>query len=107
MNEGVLSIVSEIETEACAAFLDGYTFLDEYCSTAQGLLDWFEVDLGFTELLFIQIDLCVLRSRLKHVRYYFSCNTYIAFHVHKTNETAVFCRRTQIHKCASNLSVFG
>jgi len=32
------------------------TFLDGYCSTVQGLLDWFEVDLGFTELLFIQID---------------------------------------------------
>jgi len=32
-------------------------FLDGYCSTVQGLLDWFfEVDLGFTELLFIQID---------------------------------------------------
>jgi len=28
-------------------------FLDGYCSTVQGLLDWFEVDLGFTELLFI------------------------------------------------------
>ena len=35
------------------------TFLDGYCSTVQGLLDWFEVDLGFIELLFIQIDLCV------------------------------------------------
>ena len=35
-------------------------FLDGYCSTVQGLLDWFEVDLGFTELSFIQIDLCVL-----------------------------------------------
>ena len=32
------------------------TFFDGYCS----LLDWFEVDLGFTELSFIQIDLCVL-----------------------------------------------
>ena len=30
------------------------SFLDGYCSTVQGLLDWFEVDLGFTELLFIQ-----------------------------------------------------
>ena len=30
--------------------------LDGYCSTVQGLLDWFEVDLGFTELLFSQID---------------------------------------------------
>jgi len=35
-------------------------YLDGYCSTLQGLLDWFEVDLGFTELLFIQIDLCVM-----------------------------------------------
>jgi len=26
---------------------------DGYCSTVQGLLDWFEVDLGFTELSFI------------------------------------------------------
>ena len=37
-----------------------YICLDGYCSTVQGLLDWFEVDLGFTELLFIQIVLCVL-----------------------------------------------
>ena len=37
-----------------------YIFLDGYCSTVQDLLDWFEVDLGFTELLFIQIDLCVM-----------------------------------------------
>ena len=35
-------------------------FFDGYCSTVQGLLDWFEADLGFTELLFIQIGLCVL-----------------------------------------------
>ena len=33
--------------------------VDGYCRTVQGLLDWFEVDLGFTELLFIQISLCV------------------------------------------------
>ena len=32
------------------------SFLDRYCSTVQGLLDWLEIDLGFTELLFIQID---------------------------------------------------
>ena len=36
------------------------TVLDGYCSTVQGLLDWSEVHLGFTELLFIQIDLCVM-----------------------------------------------
>jgi len=35
-------------------------FLDGYCSTVQGLLDWCELDWGFTELLFIQIGLCVL-----------------------------------------------
>ena len=27
-------------------------FFNGYCSTVQGLLDWFEVDLGFTELSF-------------------------------------------------------
>ena len=31
-----------------------------YCSTVQGLLDWIEVDLGFTKLFFIQTDLCVV-----------------------------------------------
>jgi len=35
-------------------------FFDGYCSTVQDLLDWFEVDLGLTELLFFQIDLCVM-----------------------------------------------
>jgi len=38
---------------------DESSFLDGYCSTVQGLLDWFEVDWGFSELLFIQINLCV------------------------------------------------
>jgi len=32
-----------------------FFFFDGYCSTVQGLLDWFEVDLGFTKLSFIQI----------------------------------------------------
>ena len=36
------------------------SFLDGYYSSVQGLLDWFEVDSEFTELLFIQIDLCVM-----------------------------------------------
>jgi len=48
-------------TRLCrATVLDGYcsTVVDGYCSTVQGLLDWFEVDSGFTELLFNQIDLC-------------------------------------------------
>ena len=32
-----------------------HSFLDGYCSTVQGLLEWFKVDLGFTELLLIHI----------------------------------------------------
>ena len=36
------------------------------CSTVHGLLDWFEVDLGFTELSFIQIDLCVMVVSWSH-----------------------------------------
>jgi len=31
-------------------FMGLISFFDGYCSTVQGLLDWFEVDLGFTEL---------------------------------------------------------
>ena len=42
------------------------TVVDGYCSTVQGLLDWFEVDLGFTELLFIQINLCVAAGAQRH-----------------------------------------
>ena len=34
-----------------------HTYMYWYCSTVQGLLDWFEVDLGFTKLLFIQTHL--------------------------------------------------
>ena len=44
----LLSIKGKTGTEAKMP-----TFLDGYCSTVQGLLDWFEVQLGFTELLFI------------------------------------------------------
>ena len=36
------------------------SFVNGYCSTLPGLLDCFAVDLGFTELSFIQIGLCVL-----------------------------------------------
>jgi len=31
-------------------------FLDVYCSTVKGLLDWFEVDLRFTQLFVICAD---------------------------------------------------
>jgi len=34
-------------------------FLEGYCSTVQGLLDWFEVDLGFPELVMFRL-ICVL-----------------------------------------------
>ena len=46
----------EIKKRISHTFLEIYidmwshTFVDGYCSTVQGLLDWFEVDLGFTDL---------------------------------------------------------
>ena len=36
--------ISVCDISVCDIFLDGY------CSTIQDLLDWFEVDLGFTKL---------------------------------------------------------
>jgi len=56
-------------------FSSACTFLYGYCSTVQGLLDWFEVGLGFTELLFIQIDLCVICVNM-HFRLFSSARTY-------------------------------
>jgi len=48
-----------------------HAFLEGYCSTVQGLRELFEADLGFTKLLFIQTDLCVvcvLVCARKHAR---------------------------------------
>ena len=39
------------------------SFLDGYCSTVQGLLDWFEVDLGFPALVLFRL-ICVLSVML-------------------------------------------
>ena len=59
-----------------------HIFLDGYCSTVQGLLDWFEVDLGFTELSFIQIDLCVLCAFVLYSRVSLSsCPLVIVAHI--------------------------
>ena len=49
-----------VRASFCGSCARALSFFDGYCSTVQGLLDWFEVDLGFTELSFIQIDFCVL-----------------------------------------------
>jgi len=46
-------MVVQIHCLLCSSFFDGY------CSTVQGLLDWFEVDLGFTELSSIQTHMVV------------------------------------------------
>ena len=65
-------------------------FLDGYCSTEQGLLDWFEVDLGFTIGFFCQVSvkmslliclfsrefvsflICLFVSLFSHVSFYVS-----------------------------------
>jgi len=52
---------SQMAAKVCLCLcVSEHAFLDGYCSTVQGLLDWFEVNVGFTELLFIQIDVCVM-----------------------------------------------
>ena len=33
-----------------------FLFFDRYCSTVQGLLDWFEVDLGFTSFCLFRLS---------------------------------------------------
>ena len=61
--------------EVCACIRRGpYVFLDGNCSTVQGLLDWFEVDLGYTELLFVRIcgGVCACISRGPYV---LTCHT--------------------------------
>jgi len=63
-----------------------HTFFDGYCSTVQGWLDWFEVDLGFTECSFIQIDLChvsrIWMSRVTHMNESFNAYESVMSHIH-------------------------
>jgi len=71
-----------------------FFFFYGYCSTVQDLLDWFEVDLGFSELSFIQIDLCVLCVSFAYVHIFvYTCirvhlyiyierYTYICMHIY-------------------------
>jgi len=49
----VAEVVAEVVVEVSCVCLDGY------CSTVQGLIDWFEVDLGFPELFVFRL-ICVL-----------------------------------------------
>jgi len=66
-------------------------FLDGYGSTVQGLLDWFEVDLGSTKRLLIQTD---FERTFTHVR----VRMYDAFHAH-------FCESEcfKLDICAANM----
>ena len=65
-NHDIADFCSHHHNLSCTFMKD--TIMDGYCSTVQGLLDWFEVDFGFTELSFIQIDLCVLCDFVLHSR---------------------------------------
>ena len=55
-----LSFFTHEHIYMCDMATIGCTFRDGYCKHCTGFVDWFEVDLGFTELLFIQIGLCDL-----------------------------------------------
>jgi len=57
-----------------------YTFVDGYCSTVQGLLDWFEVDLGFTEL---SNSYCTLTGIKELVYTHTVCHVYTTTCVYK------------------------
>jgi len=80
-----------------------HIFLDGYCSTVQGLLDWLEVDLGFTELLFIQIDLCVLcvfvrTSHKRRTEYYYHSGNFKVMHTSDEAEVHTCLRMShQLH----------
>jgi hypothetical protein len=80
-------------------------FLDGYCSTVQGLLDWFEVDLGFTKLcLVVYSDWFVycMFFRLLHQRRG-ACPAH-EFYVHFYSFWKCLClyrkKSTNIHVCA-------
>jgi len=70
-------------------------FLDGHCSTVQGLLDWFEVDLGFTELSFIQIDLCVLCDFVSYSRVSLSSCPFLD--ILSMNLSAMHCSIDQVY----------
>ena len=74
------------------------TSLDVYCSTAQGLLDWCEVDLGFTELLFIQIILCVMCTRASDV---WSTIKFLSANVHLFTYIEKVCKCPSFYICFS------
>jgi len=65
------------QREKCVCVL--YSIFDGYCSTVQGLLDWFEVDLRFTDLLFIQIETL---ERVRDQREKCVCVLYSITHVY-------------------------
>jgi len=93
-------------------------FLDGYCSTVQGLLDWFEVDLGFPELFLFRLicvlsvffaDVCLMTQCQHHFDVQplswarhdsFMCDTHTHVHVHAhartyTHTHADVCLMTQ------------
>jgi len=75
-------------------------FLDGYCCTVQGLLDWFEVDLGFTELFFIQIDLCVMCVFVLYSPVSLSSCPFLRFSRHVLRTRKIYVAHTWlIHVC--------
>jgi len=51
----------------CGHEMEYHTFFDGYCSTVQGLLDWFEVDLGF--IFFFSKKICGHEMEYHNNRY--------------------------------------
>ena len=81
-------------------------FFDGYCSTVQGLLDWFEVDLGFTELSLIQIDyiFCRICHTLCMICHTFCmiCSTFCIMWYTSCKICCTFCMMYYILWCMSH-----
>jgi len=78
-------------TDVCAS-------LDGYCSTVQGLLDWFEVDLGFTKLLFIRFLITDFSLSI-HISIHHSIHISIhraPTHCNTLQHTATHCNTLQL-----------
>ena len=76
-----------------------FFFFDGYCSTVQGLLDWFEVDSGFTIYMYIYmyIYVCIYISHVSFTHITHPHVPYISLiHIHYTSTHIPYILDTHI-----------
>ena len=67
-----------------------FSFFDGYCSTVQCLLDWFEVDLGFTELSVVSRMNASFFTWIICDMTHFLHESYVTWLIHVTYERVIF-----------------